>query len=218
MEVEKLKQALQGISSRDLAQRTCWYSPAAEAYHSTRPGYPAELMEKAINTSFEEWDGEPQAFDAVLAASSMHWIPTEIGYAKASRALKRDGYLILLWNKELQHSPSMQEALSDVYRREAPSLGPYEDKATQQAILNGLGQIMLDSGRFRNLVTTTVETSLTYTADQYLSLLTTYSSYLKLDHRTRNALFAGLRHCILEKGGGEIQLSYLSAYHIAQKI
>nr|WP_286194432.1 class I SAM-dependent methyltransferase [Synechococcus sp. CCY 0621] len=173
---------------------------------------------EVINKSFEEWDLEPESFDAVVAASSMHWIPAEIGYAKASSALKRDGYLILLWNKELQPSKSMQDALSDVYRREAPSLGRYEDRATQQGILNGLGQMMLDSGLFRNLVTATVETSLTYAADHYLSLLTTDSSYLQFDHRTGQALLAGLRQCIMEKGGGDIQLSYLSAYHIAQKI
>jgi 16S rRNA A1518/A1519 N6-dimethyltransferase RsmA/KsgA/DIM1 with predicted DNA glycosylase/AP lyase activity len=43
---------------------------------------------KVINKSSEEWNLEPEAFDAVLAASSMHWITAEIGYAKASGALK----------------------------------------------------------------------------------------------------------------------------------
>jgi SAM-dependent methyltransferase len=172
---------------------------------------------EVINTSFEEWNLEAGAFDAVLAASSMHWIPSEIAYAKASSALKEDGYLMLLWNKELQPCKSMQDALSGVYQRHAPSLGRYEDRKAQEDILAGLGQMMLDSGRFRSMVTATVETSLTYTPDQYISLLRTYSSYLNLDPRTRNALFAELRECILEKGGGEIRLSGLSAYHIAQK-
>lgn len=275
MDYETLKQTIKGISGKELEQRKSWYSPAAEAYNSTRPKYPTELVGKVVNAaqlsqssrilevgsgpgtatvtfaelgchivciepnpdfcemaimncksypsvevinkSFEEWDLEPEAFDTVLAASSMHWIPSEIGYAKASNALKKDGYLILLWNKELQPSKSMQDAFSDVYQLHAPSLGRYEDRKTQEDILNSLGQMMFDSGRFRNLVTATVETSLTYTADQYISLLTTYSSYLKLDHRTRKALFTGLRQCILEKGAGEIRLSYLSAYHIAQK-
>lgn len=128
---------------------------------------------KVINTSFEEWELESEAFDAVLAASSMHWIPAEIGYAKASNALKEDGYLILLWNKELQPCESMRGALSNVYQLQAPSLGKYEARTTQEDILLGLGQMMLDSGRFRNLVTATVETFLTYTAVQYVSLLST---------------------------------------------
>ena len=177
--------------------------------------YPAV---EVINQSFEQWDLEPEAFDAVLAASSMHWIPSEIGYAKASSALKDDGFLILLWNKELQPCQSMQAALSGVYELHAPSLGRYEDRKTQDDTLLGLCQMMLDSGRFRNMLTATVETSLTYTHDQYLSLLSTYSSYLRLDDCTRNALFAGLRECIAERGAGEIRLSYLSADHIAQKV
>jgi protein-L-isoaspartate O-methyltransferase len=173
---------------------------------------------EVINTSFEEWNLEPEAFDAVLAASSMHWIPSNLGYAKASDALKEDGHLILLWNKEMQPCASMQAAHSKAYQRHAPSLGRYEDRKTQEDILRGLGQMMLDSGRFQNLVTATVETNLTYTSDQYISLLSTYSSYLRLDHHTRKALFDGLRQCIFEKGAGEIHLSYLSTFHVAQKI
>ena len=276
MDDKELRQAVKCIASTDLEERKNWYSPAAEAYNSTRPKYPSELVAKAVNTaelssssrileigsgpgtattsfaelgcrmvciepnpdfcnlarmncksypsvevinrSFEEWNLEPEAFDAVLAASSMHWIPAEISYAKASSALREEGRLILLWNKELQPCKSMQDALSDVYQLHAPSLGRYEDRKTQEAILIGLGQMMLDSGRFRNLATETIETSLAYTSDQYVSLLGTYSSYLKLDRRTKNVLFAGLRQCILEKGGGEIHLSYLSTYHIAQKM
>ena len=173
---------------------------------------------QVINEAFEDWDLEPEAFDAVLAASSMHWIPAEIGYAKASHALIKDGFLILLWNKEPQPSAALQAALAEVYQRHAPALGRTEDRATQERILSGLGQMMLDSGRFHNLVTATVECSFTYTPDHYIALLGTYSPYLKLDHLSRSALFAGLRQCLVEQGVGEIQLSYLSAYHLAQKI
>jgi len=173
---------------------------------------------QVINEAFEDWDLEPEAFDAVLAASSMHWIPAEIGYSKASHALKAGGFLILLWNKEPQPSAALQAALAEVYQRHAPALGRTEDRATQERILSGLGQMMLDSGRFHNLVTATVECSFTYTPDHYIALLGTYSPYLKLDHLSRSALFAGLRQCLVEQGVGEIQLSYLSAYHLAQKI
>jgi len=276
MDYESLRQAVRGISSKDLEERKRWYSLAAEAYNATRPGYPSELVNKAINaaqlsrtsrilevgcgpgtatvsfaelgctiiciepnpefcelaamncrsystvqvinSSFEEWDLEPESFDAVIAASSMHWIPSEVSYPKASTALKKDGYLMLLWNKEPQPSKAMQEALAEVYELHAPSLGRYEDRKTQEAILRGLGRMMLDSGRFRDMTTATVEASLSYTSDQYLSLLTTYSPYLKIDPRSREALFAGLKKCIAESKTDSIHLSYLSAYHIAQNI
>lgn len=39
------------------------------------------------NTAFEEWILAEIKFDAVLAASSFHWLPSKIAYPKASQAL-----------------------------------------------------------------------------------------------------------------------------------
>ncbi len=74
------------------------------------------------NIAFEEWPLAPSQFDAVLAASSFHWIPSEIGYPKAAIALKENGYLILLWNKELQPSHEAHRVLSEVHQVHAQSL------------------------------------------------------------------------------------------------
>lgn len=169
------------------------------------------------NTSFEEWTLETQKFDAVLAASSFHWIPLEVGYPKAAEALKENGHLILLWNKELQPSYELYQNLSKVYQAHAPSLYRYEDRKTQEEILKGLGQIAADSGYFRNLVDGRVECEITYSVDEYLMLLNTYSPYLKLDSQSKKALFAGLKDKIEHDFGGILQLSYISAFHIARK-
>jgi hypothetical protein len=80
-----------------LAQQTCAVYPNVELQ----------------NCSFEEWHLEPQRFDAVLAASSFHWIPPEVGYPKAVAALRSEGHLILLWNKELQPSYEVYQQFSN---------------------------------------------------------------------------------------------------------
>lgn len=169
------------------------------------------------NVAFEEWPIATSQFDAVLAASSFHWIPSEIGYPKAANALKENGYLILLWNKELQPAPEVQPLLSEVYQAHAPALDRYEDRETQIKILQGLGQMAIDSHQFKNVVFSNMETEITYTVDQYLTLLSTYSPYLKLNSETRKALFAGLRDRIESHLGGQLQLFLTSAFHIAQK-
>jgi SAM-dependent methyltransferase len=169
------------------------------------------------NISFEEWNLEPEKFDAVLAASSFHWIPSEVGYPKAANALKKNGYLILLWNKELQPSYQVYQRLSEVYQIHAPSLDRYEDRETQEDILKNLGEMITDSGQFKNLVDANVESEVTYTTDEYLTLLNTYSPYLELEPQTKEALFAQLRNRIDHQFGGSLQLSYISAFHIAQK-
>lgn len=169
------------------------------------------------NTSFEEWPIESGQFDAVLAATSFHWIPAEVGYPKAAEALKDDGQLILLWNKELQPAYEVYQSLSEMYQAYAPALDRYEDKETQTNILQGLGQLVLESGCFKNLVTGQVETKVTYSTDQYLTLLNTYSGYLKLELQRKEALFEGLRNRIDNDFDGKLDLTYISAFHIAQK-
>jgi SAM-dependent methyltransferase len=168
------------------------------------------------NCSFEEWELAPQAFDAVLAASSFHWISPEIGYPKAAAALRPEGHLILLWNKELQPRYEIYQQLSEVYQIHTPALNPcYEDSGMQLEILNELGQMAIESGYFRNTVSGHQEVEVTYSIDQYLQLLNTYSPHLKLEPQQKQQLFEGLRE-VLKQNGDMLHLSYISAFHIAR--
>ena len=183
-----------------LAQQTC------------KPYLNVELQ----NCSFEEWELDAGKFDAVLAASSFHWIRPEIGYPKAAAALHPNGYLILLWNKELQPRYEVYQQLSEVYQTHAPSLNrSYEDSATQAAILKQLGQMAVESGYFKDMVSGHMEVEVTYSVDQYLLLLNTYSPHLKLDPVQKQPLFAGLRQ-VLEQNGDTIELFFVSAFHITR--
>lgn len=172
---------------------------------------------KIQNTSFEAWPVQVGEFDAVLAATSFHWIPPHIGYPKAARALQEKGLLILLWNHQLQPNLQVHQLLNPVYQEHAPWLGAYEMRATQEQILFELGQVVLDSGEFQDLVAGQVTTRLTYNAADYLALLETYSPYLELHPPRRQALLAGLRQRLDQELGGRIELTYLSAFHLARK-
>ncbi|MGI0494155.1 class I SAM-dependent methyltransferase [Alkalinema pantanalense CENA528] len=183
------------------------------------------------NLAFEEWlqefrrseqgsqmpNQEISQFDAVLAASSFHWIPATVGYPQAARLLKKNGRLILLWNKELQPSESVYRGLSEIYQVHTPELDRYETREQRQQILQELGQMAIDSGYFQDLVTGQIDVEVTYTVDQYLTLLNTYSPYLKLDPVRKTALFTALRERIEVDWGGSLALSYISAFHITQK-
>ena len=62
-----------------------------------------------------------------------------------------------------------------------------------------------------------VTTEVTYSTEQYLTLLQTYSPYLKLEPQTRQALLLDLKDCMERDLGGHLALSYLSAFHMARK-
>lgn len=185
-----------------LAQHTC------ESYHNVA----------LQNCTFEAWELVPNSLDAVLAATSFHWISPAIAYPKAAAALRPEGHLILLWNKELQPGKAVYQQLTPVYQQYAPLLNrTYEDDAMQVASLDEVGQMAIASGYFQDLHADSMTVEVTYTIDQYLMALNTYSPYLTLEPQQREALFKGLREVLAEQGE-TVELSYRSAFHVTRPI
>jgi nitrate reductase assembly molybdenum cofactor insertion protein NarJ len=58
---------------------------------------------------------------------------------------------------------------------------------------------------------------ITYSIEDYLALLKTYSVYIALDDEKRNYLLANLRGVLEKNCGNSIQASYVSAFHVAKK-
>jgi SAM-dependent methyltransferase len=165
------------------------------------------------NTSFEEWELEAKQFNAVLSANAFHWIPSETRYAKAAKALRDDGFLILLWNLTPEPKYEVYQEIEEVYQAHAPSFVRYEGAEVQGEILRGFGQEVLDSGFFRELVVEQMACEVTYSIDDYFKLLSTLR---RLEPQVQELLFAGLREK-LEKIGDNVQLSFLSAVHVARR-
>lgn len=165
------------------------------------------------NTPFEEWELEAKQFNAVLSANAFHWISSEIRYAKAAAALKDNGFLILLWNLTPELKYEVYQEIEEVYQAYAPSFIRYEGAEVQAEILRRFGQEVLDSGYFRELVVEQTACEVTYSVDNYLKLLSTHRG---LEPQAEKLLFAGLREK-LEKIGDSVQLSFLSAVHVARK-
>ncbi len=165
------------------------------------------------HTTFEEWQVPATQFDALLAANSWHWLAPKIKYAKAAAALRQDGHLILLWNLTPELPAEVYQAIESVFQAYAPSLARYEGAEIQAEILQGFGREILDSGYFDNLVIEQTASTVTYSIDRYLQLLSTFG---RLEPSAQELLFAGVR-AQLAKFGDRVQLSFLSATCIARK-
>ncbi|PZD73263.1 putative methyltransferase [Acaryochloris thomasi RCC1774] len=172
---------------------------------------------KIQNTSFEEWTLEVGRFDAVVAATSIHWIRPEVAYPKIANALQNNGALILLWNVPAISSREVHQIFQDVYQVHAPSLLKYKGKETHEAELKKLEQIFTNSGQFKDIVFEQIVWETAYSVDEYLTLLSTFSQYLELNEKSRDDLCEGLRKKIDKNFAGRLQLSNLSAFHIARK-
>jgi SAM-dependent methyltransferase len=192
--------------------------PSAAACQIARDNCAAYPQVEIVNTTFEDWELGTAKFSAILAATSWHWVDPKIGYPKAIASLADQGYLILLWNNIPQPSPIVCQQLQPVYAELAPALGRYEDQSTQEKSLQNLGQKVMDSGLFKNFVTTQQVSQVTYSIDNYLTLLSTLSPYIALAPNQREQLFAGLQEVLTINYGDTIATSYLSMLQIAQKI
>lgn len=191
--------------------------PNQEAYHLAQLNCAQHPNVEIKNTSFEEWKLQPQQFNTVLAATSFHWVSPEIGYPKVTEALKDDGSLILLWNTALQPEYEVFQILNEVYQTYAPSLAKYEHQEMQEESIRKFGKTVIDSGYFQDLVYEQLACKLTYSIDDYLALLNTYSPYIMLESQQRDCLFQGMREILEKNCPGKISLSYLSAFHIVKK-
>jgi SAM-dependent methyltransferase len=170
------------------------------------------------NVKIEEWHVEAKKFNAVVAATSFHWISPEIGYPKAATALQDNGSLILLWNAiPIQPPYAIYQLLQEVYQTYAPSLAEYEVRSTQEESLSRFGQTAIASGLFKDLESEQLTWEAAYSIDDYLTLLSTLSPYIRLEQHKREALFAGLKEVLARNWITSIPVSYLSVLQVAQR-
>jgi len=174
--------------------------------------YPAVAFE---TVRFEEWPEPREEFDLVMAAQAFHWVPKEIGYAKASHALKPGGHLALFWNRNPGPQGPIFSDLEQVYRERAPEL--FDTPTTCQERENQ--QILDDitaSEHFGPVVVRQFPWSARYDTRQYLGLLNTYSDHLALPEATRASLFEGVAE-VINRHGGTLERPYVAVLYIAAK-
>ena len=273
--MKKFEEQFKHIYSQDLSEKKTWYSFVAEAYNKTRPRYPKQLIDRAVelakltpnakilelgcgpgiatvefaklgfsmvslepspeacelarencaqypnveiqNTTFEEWELGTNKFDAVIAATSFHWISPEIRCSKSAQALKDNGVLVLLSNKEPQPNYEIYQLLDEVYQKQAPSITWHENPETQEKTIREFGERTIDSSYFQSLFYEYLSCEVNYSIDDYLAMLSTLSPFIALESQQRSSLFAALKEILEQNCERGIQSSYISAFHIARK-
>lgn len=86
---------------------------------------------------------------------------------------------------------------------------------TQAEVADSMGKRMIESGYFENFESNRMRQQLT--DSEYTGLLTSYSTYMRLDPKQRADLFERIEEIIQKRNGGKLELFYLSLYHIGTK-
>ncbi|MEU4240088.1 class I SAM-dependent methyltransferase [Actinoplanes sp. NPDC026619] len=177
-------------------------------------GYPNVTLE---TSTFEDWDARGARFDAVVAASSWHWVDPAIGWRRAHELLKPGGRLALVGNVVFRKTdePEVYAETADLHEQFAPGdpawgHPPLEDEA-RAAPADW-------SDRFEQ------PTVLWYPAVQWLDgagfadMLRTNSPYRKLAPAVREPLLDAIADRIRTRMGDRAARRYLTVLRVGRAI
>jgi ubiquinone/menaquinone biosynthesis C-methylase UbiE len=174
--------------------------------------YPRVTFERS---RFEDWPVTPNRYDLAVSAQAFHWVKGEVGFPKAARALKSDGYIALFWNMYPGTPGVIEEDLEQVYRERAPELVNPPEK--NEEVIRQRAEAIQSSGCFASIAVERFPWSAQYDARQYIGLLNTYSDHLRLSERTRRHFFEGVSE-VIRRHGGSIAKPYLAVLYVAKRI
>ena len=181
---------------------------------------------KVITSTFEDTAFEDCSFDLVYAASAFHWVDAKVGCPKVFQMLKEGGTFALFRNNAKTPSGNrLYDESQEQYERyyysyysksKTPKRTQKEDYKTRSGIYDGFRFESMEQYGFNNVTMKFYETSRSYSADDYITLLDTYSDHRSLPDENRSALYKGIRATIIRYGGYQ-KLNFLFQLYIGKK-
>ena len=149
------------------------------------------------NSDFEICDFGNKRFDLVFSAAAFQWIPEKIGYPKAYEILKRGGaFAMFMMRPDIQSGggytdeplySKIQEVYSKYFRPETE----YKCKLDYDA-REKYGFIDLERREYRK--------TREYSADDYVSLISTHADHITLKEPYKSKFYSGIREVIFNSG------------------
>lgn len=168
----------------------------------TRNKFRAYKNFKIENADFEKFDLKSNRFDLVFSGTAFHWIPEEIGYPKVYNALKSGGTLSLFWNKPGPKSfddplhLKIQEVYQKYFGLESIKKAKHERENSQERYTKILSTI--EKYGFVEVECRLYKQIREFTADEYVSLLCTYSDNIVLPEPVKSQFLTGIHDVIYD--------------------
>jgi SAM-dependent methyltransferase len=166
---------------------------------------------------FEDWFPKCQ-FDAVASGTAWHWVNPDSGYPKAAASLKDGGFIALFWNLHPTPYTGFFEDVQRVYGSVVPEWGDPRGRPSAEDRIKSIRSGIVSSGLFTEPVIRRYTWSRTYSRQDYVRLLDTYSDHRLLPDDKKERLFQGIGHIIDEAYGGKVERPYLTALFVSRKL
>lgn len=151
-----------------------------------------------VEQAFETWKPEGK-FDLIFSATAFHWVDPKVRYLKASEVLKAGGFLAVFSNQHVRREEGFFAEVQRLYDRYYLSLTV--NRPTHATDFPGVAA-------FRSPIRRVYPWIQTYSSEQYIKLLSTYSDHIALPDENRCLLFEGIVNLIKTKYNGRITKHY----------
>jgi SAM-dependent methyltransferase len=172
---------------------------------------------EVVHANFESWEPDRAEFDSIVAFTAFHWVDPELRYEKAARLLRKDGSLAVAGSLHVRRreGDTFWTDVQEDYDAVVPSPDnrppPFPDE------IDDLRAEIEGSGRFEYVDNRRYVWDQEYTADEYISLLDTYSGHRALDDERRTQLYERIRRRIEARPDGRVVKTYITMLNVARK-
>jgi SAM-dependent methyltransferase len=173
-------------------------------------------------SSFERWDARGQRFDALVAASSWHWVDPSIGWQRAHDVLRPGGWTALLGHVVVRRpgEPEVYAGTADLHERFSPGNPgwghpPLEDEV--RATDKGWGPVEGPGALFGPPIVQWYPTVQWFDGAGFADLLRSTSLYRKLDPHVREPLLDATADRIRTHMGDRVSRRYLTVLRAGQR-
>ncbi len=173
---------------------------------------------KIVNANFETWESVGERFDAVVAFTAFHWLDPNVRYEKTAGVLDDGGALSIVDTRHVWPEggdPFWAEVQED-YDAVAPD--PNDEAPPRPDAVGELSAEIQSSGRFENVAVRRHLWDVTYSADEYIAVLDTYSGHRTFDDDTRQQLYDRIRRRIAARPSGAVTKTYLATLNVARRL
>jgi ubiquinone/menaquinone biosynthesis C-methylase UbiE len=180
-----------------------------------------------ITSTFEDVILEEVNYDLIYSASAFHWVDAEIGCPKVFHLLRKGGAFALFRSNPVPaEGEELYEEIQTVYDKyyytyyisnERPVRKSKEEFWKSSEIYRGFRIECLERYGFSEVTMKLYDASRTYSADEYIALLDTYSDHRGLPDDNRIALYEGIKEVILRHGGHHM-VDYIFQLYMGRKL
>jgi SAM-dependent methyltransferase len=171
-----------------------------------------------IVSTFEDWQLPKDKFDLVVSVAAWHWIEEDVRMVKAADALREEGVLAIV---SVHHVKGGTVAFFDevqlIYEK-------FEVVPGAGIRLPAVEDIQEDPGEFErekqfgDVEFRRYEWEQTYSTEEYLNVLSTYSNHRLMEEGKRSRLLSAIAHLINGNFGGKIAKRYMVQMAFAKKL